>query len=315
MNNVDISIIVPMRNLENKISSILMAISADCCNFNAEFIIVDMGSSDSCVLECLSIIKDLDLNGTVIQNGSCNLAEALNTGIYKSCGKYVTFLFPDRINYNYIYEYIKNDEFPDYDFIFSYMFDGEKKTPHNLINSSSGKGILESYLKSNIKIDIAAVLVNRNFIIKSRIKFYEDLNCDDLESFIINILLKTNNIKVSDYRLKRYQKYEVAKYIDLKVSSCLDEIESILRSRETALYLYDKNDYLNELFTYQKVPMIVMKCIDELLKGNLSYRGVKKILKLKKYDRLLVFNKITDKKLKGSIKRWKYTPLYYLRKK
>ena len=71
MANVDISIIIPSKNNKAKIAAIIKKLASETENngIAAEFIVIDMNSTDGVVLEALNIIKENNLRGCVIQSG------------------------------------------------------------------------------------------------------------------------------------------------------------------------------------------------------------------------------------------------------
>ena len=96
MQAINLSIILPVRNVvEQEISGILRSVVRQTNGIEAEFILVDMGSEDGGTpLECVQGIKNEGLHGFVIQNGDGDVAAALNTGIQKASGTYVSFILP-----------------------------------------------------------------------------------------------------------------------------------------------------------------------------------------------------------------------------
>ena len=314
MDTIDISIIIPMKNLENKISSIIMAVSSELCDLKAELIVIDMGSSDSCMLEALATIQSLNLRGSIVQNGECTLSQALNVGIYKSSGKYINFLFPNRMYYGYIPEYKKMADLCEYDLIFSCMFEDEEKNQNNLIKSTNGQEVLISYLKDSMKIDIAAIFVKNKFLLDNKIRFYRDIDYENMESFLMEILLKTNNIGISDFELRRHFKYEVSQNLNNDEGycrNCIGDVEALLRFYELSKYFICSNVYLSSLLIYQKIPESIMNLVETMLNKGFSCRTVKNMLKIHEYDKLLVYNKVTSERLKSNILRWKIAPFLY----
>ena len=102
MQAINLSIILPVRNVEQEISGILRSVVRQTNGIEAEFILVDMGSEDGTPLECVQLIKNEKLHGFVIQNGDSDVAAALNTGIQKASGTYVSFIFARRLYMDFL---------------------------------------------------------------------------------------------------------------------------------------------------------------------------------------------------------------------
>ena len=79
-----LSVIFPVKNIAQEISSILRLTAEQTQGINAEFLVVDMGSSDKTVWEALRVVKELKLPGAVIQSGEGTVARALNTALVLS---------------------------------------------------------------------------------------------------------------------------------------------------------------------------------------------------------------------------------------
>ena len=67
MQDIMLSVILPVKNIENEILGMLRSLRRQAEGIEAEWIIVDMGSSDSTVLEAVQFIKEEKLKGYVIQ--------------------------------------------------------------------------------------------------------------------------------------------------------------------------------------------------------------------------------------------------------
>ena len=78
-----------------------------------------MNSSDDTVIAALDEIKKNDLRGCVIQSGGSSVTSALNTGIFKSDGRYITFVYSGRLYKNYIPAYLKTANDTNADVIFA----------------------------------------------------------------------------------------------------------------------------------------------------------------------------------------------------
>ena len=90
MSSVRVSVIIPTRNVAENIANIIKAVSKNCIGLDVEYLIIDMNSTDSTIRNALNAIKANKLNGFVLQNGNSTVGSALNTGIYKASGKYIS---------------------------------------------------------------------------------------------------------------------------------------------------------------------------------------------------------------------------------
>ncbi|WP_312693083.1 glycosyltransferase family 2 protein, partial [Caproiciproducens sp.] len=165
-----LSIIVPVRNVEQEISGVLRSIAAQAAGLEAEFIVVDMGSADKTVLEAVQLIKELKLRGFVIQNGDGTVAAALNTGLQKSGGDYITFIFARRLYRDFISGYLETAVRTAADFVFGSVSEeeaqaAERRLISKAICKENGAQYLKSILNNTIHIDISAIMLRRRFLL------------------------------------------------------------------------------------------------------------------------------------------------------
>ncbi|MGN0469659.1 MAG: glycosyltransferase [Acutalibacteraceae bacterium] len=314
MSNVDISVIIPSKNNKNKTAEIIRKISEQTGNIEVEFIVIDMNSTDNTVLLTLNEIKNNNLRGCVIQSGGGTVSSALNTGIFKSDGKYITFVYPRRLYKNYISDYYNDIESQSADFVFS--MPSETKSSSELVraglNNISGTDLAIGLVRSIVNVDFTAVMFKREFLLSNHIRFYEECNYGYAEAFIFNALLYNPKVAYSDIVLERDYVNGLSKEDSTALTNnCFERVDSILKVAETVRLRHKNNEALNSAFEYQKIPSVVMSCVDILLNAGFGYNAIKNSLHLKHYDNLLKVSKSTPLKLRKQIFKWKATPWLY----
>lgn len=319
MANVDISVIIPSKNNKNFTAEIIKKTAEETKNIEVEFIVIDMNSTDNSILSALKTIKDSNLRGCVIQSGGSTMSSALNTGIFKSDGKYITFLYPKRLYKKYICDYYNTIEKENGDFVFS-VPSSEKKYPDpsaSELNNISGTELITNIINSTVDIDFSAVMIKREFLLSNHIRFYEDCNYGYAEAFIFNTLLFNPKIVYANINLERNYIKDLNKDENLPATNnnCFERVEAMIKVLETAGLNHKDNTRLISAFEYQKIPSAVMLCIDILLNEGFSYIAIKNSLHSKGYDELLKTSKLTPAKLKRRIIKWKTVPWLYKPKK
>ncbi len=313
MANVDLSVIIPSKNNKHKTADIIRRISEVTKGLDVEFIVIDMNSTDNSVLSALNEIKKHKLRGCVIQSGGSTVSSALNTGIYKSDGKYITFVYPSKLYKNYIPQYYKTIEENNADFVFA-VPSGDKEKSEIVkkgLDNISGVDLLIGLIRSLVNIDFSAVMLNREYLLGNHIKFYEDCSYGYAEAFIYNVLLCGPKISYVDIPLRRDLANSMPKDNITGNSACLNRIDAMLKVYETLTLCHREETKLTALFEYDKLPSVVMSVVDMLLNENFSYSAIKNSLRLKHYDELLKISKITPSKLRNKILKWKITPWFY----
>ena len=309
MANVDISVIIPSKNNKNTTAKIIRCISESTKNLEVEYIVIDMNSTDNSILSALNEIKKNNLRGCVIQSGGGSVSSALNTGIYKSDGKYITFVYPSRLyKSDYIPEYYSTIEEKNADIVFSAP---KTELVSAEMGNIDGSELAIGLVRSVISMDFCAVMIRREYLLDNHIKFYEDCVTGYAEAFVFNALLFEPKIAYSDIKLER-DKMEIPQKEDFSQNNgCFSRIDAMLKVYETMQLTKKGSPALKSAFEYNKLPSVVMSCVDILLKDGFPYSAIKNSLKLKEYDKLLKLSVSTPPKLRMKILKWRFIPKLY----
>lgn len=313
MANVDISIIIPSKNNKDVVAGIIKKISEETKNLEIEFIVIDMDSTDNSILSALEVIKKNDLRGYVIQSGGGNMSSALNTGIFKSDGKYLTFLYPKRLYKNYISDYYTSVENTNADFVFAVPTENEKLSAavHTGLNNILAADLVIGLVRSIVSIDFGAIMIKREFLLTNHIRFYEDCNYGYAEAFIYNTLLFDPKIAYADIHLERDSIVLKKEDSSAIINNCFERVEAMMKIYDIINLKHKDNSLLISVFEYHKIPAVIMSCVDILLNNGFGYNAVRNYLHLKHYDNLIKISKITPNKLKRKILKWNTIPWMY----
>lgn len=311
MGNVDISVIIPSKNNKNKTSGIIRKLASENEDLKLEFIVIDMNSNDGSVLGSLNMIKELGLSGYVIQSGGSTVASALNTGIFRSSGKYITFVYPSRLYKDYLESYFKAAEEKNSDLVFS---SPRSDVPHKnpVPDGITGADVAVSLIRSSIVMDFTAVMYRRDFLTKNNIRFYEDCTIGYAEAFIFNTLLYSPAITTTDNDIER--DYVVSASADdskTATNNCFERLDAMIKVYENVKIKHKNDKVLCDAFRYIKLPAVAMNCVDKLLTAGFTAAAIKKQLTLKDYDRYIDYSSDTPSDLKMKIIIWRLMPFLY----
>lgn len=311
MANVDLSIIIPSKNNKAKTVAVIKKLSEEIRNIRPEFIVIDMNSTDGGVLETLNVIKENDLDGCVIRSSGGTVASALNTGLFKATGKYITFVYPSRLYKNYLNDYYACAEEKNAEFVFAAT---ENKDGYKILVSDgvTGADLAVSLIRSSINIDFTAVLFQREFLTEKGIRFYEECTLGYAEAFIYNVLLHAPKVGCSKISLERDNSGEQMKDNTAAVTkNCFERLEAMTKIFTLARELHPNDKVLLNAFEYQKLPEITMSCIDKLLSEGFKHSSIRKLMKSKQYDKYLDFSMDTSSSLRTRVILWKTLPWFY----
>ena len=312
MSDVDLSIIIPARKKKKKNASIIKMIADETRQLNVEFIVIDLNSTDGGVLDALNTIKTGNLKGSVIQCGNSTVSSALNTGIHKAQGKYITFVYPARLYKNYINEYIKVAEEKQAEFVFAVPSSNEENHKEIIPEGILGTDIVVRLIRSSIYMDFTAVLFRRDFLVNNSILFYEECTLGYAEAFIYNCLLHNPLTAYIDMEIKRDYVNSLNNGSNAgTTNNCFERFDAMVKIFDHAKSLYKNDTVLLDAFEYQKLPAVLINCIDKLLDEGFNKTSIRKLLKNKGYEDYLKISSATSDELKKKIVSWKFMPWLY----
>lgn len=206
MNNpLDISIIIPVYNVEHYINQCLDSLHSISSN-NFEVILIDDGSSDNSVHKC-EYYSNIDNRFRVFKKSNGGVSSARNYGLKYARGKFVTFIDSDDwVSQDYIN--VITREIGNYDLLFFqsiHMYsDGMQSYFAPQVgcfdNDSSIQLALNSLLVNNLNYEFFGYTWNKVFkreIIKNNsIKFKEGLSVKEDELFTMQYCTFIKDLKI-----------------------------------------------------------------------------------------------------------------------
>lgn len=309
MQTPELSLILPVRDVEIELPGILRSIAEQVGDTAAEWIIVDMGSEDMTVLRAVQYIKEERLHGFVIQNGRESVSAALNTGMQKAAGEYLTFVFARRLYSGYLASYIAAAQETKADFIYGSMEATEGK---GKLSEADNLSTVLQMVQGRQRIDIAALMVRKGFLKQQKLYFQESCRHGYSEEFMYCCLLSGAKTAKVPVLLKRKSELELWRPKATPAGrEIFQAIEAMLRVQAVIENRCPENHELCDSFEEQKLPETVMNCVDILLREGLGYNAVRGYLRVEGYDRLLVQGKRTSRALRARIRLWKLLPWMY----
>lgn len=319
MQQTQLSIIFPVKNIEQVVEGILRFAADQAETLEAEFIIVDMGSTDRTVFQAVQFMKSHRLRGFVIQNGESTAAAALNTGLQKADGEYVTFIFARRLYLNFIRGYLDTALRTGADFVYGCENEEEVRTAERHIISRAvrqpgGLSVLRSVISCTARIDISAVMISKKFLHDNGISFTESCRYGYSEEFIYRCLFSAGKVVQSPTLIRRDGVFE------LKRGKQKPAGQAVFQRAEAILRLLDAvrdsggDPELVRLLEREKLPETIMDCVDVMLREGNGYGAVKLYLRDSGYSGYLAHGKPREGKLFKRILLWRTAPWMYVPK-
>ena len=317
MQAMELSFLLPVKNVEKEIDGILHFIQGQSNGLDAELIVVDMGSTDRTVLHAVKQMKEAGLHGYVIQNGNSTASAALNTGIQKADGTYVSFVFARRLYEDFIPAFLDTAGRTKADFVFGCSCREEARTAERHSLSSAilhrgGSQYLKNWILRGSAIDISAVLIRRAFLLEHQVEFEESCRYGYSEEFIAKCLLLSDAVVQAPVVLRRNEMCELKRSKQKPAGTDIfQRVESALRVADTIRIACPEDSELVRLMERVKVPQAVMNCVDVLLREGNDIRSVRGCLQAFGYNHLLTVDRRMDPKLRRSILLWRFSPRLY----
>ncbi|WP_243112791.1 MULTISPECIES: glycosyltransferase family 2 protein [Acutalibacteraceae] len=314
---MELSLILPVKNVEEEIVGILRFVQKQAEELNSELIVVDMGSVDRTVLQAVRQMKEMGLHGYVIQNGNSTASAALNTGIQKADGSYISFIFARRLYENFVPAFLETAKRTKADFVFGCTGreearSAERRSLSSAILHHGGNQYLKSWILRGAAIDISAVLIRRSFLLERQIEFEEACRYGYSEEFIARCLLLSDAVVQAPVVLRRNETCELKRGKQKPAGTDIfQRVESVLRIADAVRSNCPEDAELLRLVERIRVPQAVMNAVDVLLREGNDARSVRGCLQAFGYNRLLTADRRMDPKLRRSILLWRFSPGLY----
>lgn len=319
MQEPELSVIIPVMNIENEICGVLNTLKEETKNFSVEFLIIDRGSKDKTMQMALCFLRQHQLNGTVMQESGGNVSQILNAGIQYANGNYITFVFPQHIYQPYLEEFLKKAKETNAEFLFGCRRQEQLKfadlrSISSVIKQPTGVDYIECMITHNIVPDVGAVMVSNQFLQNHKIWFNENSTYCYGEDFVYKCFLATNNLAQVAVVMQVDDEKSVLQKPNNTSQDIFEPFEKVECLLRTVVFLqnrYSHHEKMMKLFMQQKIPETIMQIIEEMLKQKVKPRVIRSYMHKKGYDRLLIIGSYTPQVLKVKIITWRYFPNFY----
>lgn len=308
MDNVKISVILPVFNEQDYISATLDSI------FNQDFrdfevIVIDDGSTDNTLKIVEEKFLGSEISHKIIHQQNNGVSSARNRGIEESCGEYIVFVDGD----DYILtNHLSNLYNAEYDFSLIQMVKKENDSltdPHiyGTDEITTEEFIRQEFLM-NIPFNFVQLSYRADIIKRNNLKFRQDVSYGEDTDFAIRALSYGSSIKISNDITYYYLQHQDS----LISTSKLKRFDFIPVLEDLSLFFKKQNrDELSELIITSRIPRAIFGNMNYFFYNDYDYDEV-----INKMNELDLFNKLAkfkgDRKFGLKIKLFLFNPkLYY----
>lgn len=285
---MDISIIVPVYNVEKYLNCCIDSLLNQ--NFKGEYeiICVNDGSTDGS-LQILQSYKEISKKVVIIDQKNKGLSGARNTGLKKAKGKYVMFLdSDDYLKHSEVLSLMYNEiEKNDLDFViadFEYDYEDKKKNYRKQRDGSiknkimNGKDFYDLGIKTKSIMSVVwNKLYKRKFLIENNLYFVEGIIYEDME-FTPKVYYLADKVKYIDEVIIMYRQREGSIMNNNNINKLNDYFVIADSLREFNKKFNSKTLLNSELYIYvtviRKLKYIEDKKTKDMYKLKLKERSV-----------------------------------------
>lgn len=305
--NIDLSILIPIYNVEKYLEECLQSIYS--LNINKEVILVNDGSTDSSLSIAEEFKNKFPDETTLISQKNKGLSGARNTALGIARGKYVYFIDSDDFIDTEKFEiFLKNILNTELDIIHGNALIYKKSSTEEYYNNlkeelpvMNGKDFL--YTMYQLKIYKEAVWLNvyrREFLIENNFSFKENLIYEDT-LFSFKVFYAAKKIKVISNNFYYYRQRE-------------DSITTKKRNYMACFYIWDTLlDFVkNENIAHRRITTYFISLIRSFAKQEKVFNEeiYKKLWNLKKKD-LTSYRNLIDLRIRSYfLKKIKYEEIF-----
>ena len=309
MDNIDVSVIVPVYNLSQYIGQTLNSIiNQDFDNY--EIIVIDDGSTDDSLDIIHETLKNTNIPHKIIHQRNGGVSVARNNGIEVSRGEYVVFVDGDDCILENHLSSLYNGK-TDFSLIQLVKKEGNQLSDYHKYSQNfiSCHDFIKMELKMEIPFNFCQLMYKSSIIKDNDIKFKSDIVYGEDSDFALRALSYGNEIAISNEATYIYIQHPESAINTSKLQR-FDFIQVL----EDLADFYRKNnlDDLADLIVTSRIPKAIFGNMNFFFYNSYDYDDV--INKMKELD---LFSKLSkyqgDSKFKLKIKLFLLNPkLYYI---
>ncbi|MBQ7927687.1 MAG: glycosyltransferase [Methanobrevibacter sp.] len=261
MNNIKVSVIIPVYNCARYVGATLKSVINQDFKYRYEIIVIDDGSTDGSLNVINSTLKGCGIPYKVIHQRNAGVSVARNHGIDVSSGEYIVFIDGDDLVLENHLSELYNEDY-DFSLIQFAKKEGDRISYLNYFdfNSISTEDFIKKELQMEILFNFFQLMYNSKIIKDNNIYFTPGVVYGEDTEFALKALIHGNRIHISN---------EVTYYYIQRSDSAIRtsefrrfDIVDIFESLASFYRMNGRNDLAN-LIIYSRIPKAIF--------GNMNY--------------------------------------------
>ena len=309
MNNIKVSVIVPVYNSSKYICQTLNSIiNQDFTDY--EIIVIDDGSTDNSLDIAFEELSKSTIPHKIIHQKNSGVSIARNHGIEVSRGDYIVFVdSDDLISKNHLSELYNGKS--DFSIIQLVKKDGDKLSSHHNYTEKliSCEEFIEMELEMKIPFNFCQLTYKSSIIRANNLKFNPEIIYGEDTDFALRALSYGENIAISNEVTYFYIQHSGSSVSTSKLKRF--EFINVLEDL-SEFYKKNNKDNLARLVTTSRIPKAIFGNMNYFFYNSYDYDDV-----INKMNELDLFSKLSkyegDVKFRFKIKLFLFNPkLYYI---
>ena len=292
MNNIKVSVIVPVYNESTYISNTLNSIiNQDFDSF--EIIIVNDGSTDNSTKVIEKTLKNTDIPHKIINQSNQGVSVARNNGINNAEGEYLVFIDGDDIVEP---NHIKTLYNPKYDFSLTQLVKKNandlSKPTHYTKSELTCENFIKKELKMEIHFNFCQLSYKTSIIKNNNIQFPKDIIYGEDTYFALKALNYGDKLHISNNITYFYTQHSesaisTSQFRRFEIVNAFEDLKDF--------YLNENKKYLAELITTSRIPKAIFGNMNYFFYNEYAFDEI-----MAKMEELNLFNKLS--KYEGNLK-------------
>lgn len=299
-------------NIEGKAASLMESICLYPEDLSIEYIFVDRGSEDRTLFEVIQKLKESGVKAVTVQNGFGSAASALNTGLYRAGGDYISFVSPRNYGAQVIdllQEAIQMED--EYDLILPVPCERQGS-----VQAATGQKALEKLTGFNCIPEFGSVLFSKKLLKEKNIRLTDVQQMSGLGlELIIKAMAHAGRVLMvpMDFRIISFRPEIVIP--DKMEFSCFMRVDSVLRAVEAIRSIPGIRPAIVSALLHDYIPQKLWECIEELMASGRGYNAILGYIRTQGYARFMQRRSINDREVWKKFFLWKNMSWLYSRKK
>ena len=298
----NLSVVMTASNIEGKAASLMESVCLPHEDVSIEYIFVDRGSEDRTLFEVVQTLRNNGIKALTIQNGFGTAASALNTGLYRAGGDYISFV--SLRNYGTQVAELLREAIQaggEYDIVLP--------VPRAWMDSArvtTGQKALERMTKLNCIPEFGAMLFSKKFLREKDIRLTDMQQMAGLGLELeIRAMAHAKSVLMVPVHFQMIAVRQALVIPSKMEFSCFLRVDAVLRAVEDIRSISGIRPAIVSELLHGYIPKKLWECIEELTASGRGYHAISGYIRTQGYTRFMQRRSINDRDVWRKLFLWR----------